>query len=134
MLVLAAVAASLVASASSAHAVKRQVRVIAIHYRAHDGIRRRAYVLLPSWYGPKNDPAIPLVISPHGRGVSARANTKLWRGLPALGRFAVISPQGEGRKLGRYSWGARGPGEGLAPLPGVAPPTLPPLHGHQHPL
>jgi hypothetical protein len=24
---------------------------------------------LPRWYGPKLDPAIPLVISPHGRGV-----------------------------------------------------------------
>jgi dipeptidyl aminopeptidase/acylaminoacyl peptidase len=122
----------LVASAPSAHAVKRQVRVIAIHYRAHDGVRRRAYVLIPAWYGPKNDPAIPLVISPHGRGVSARANTKLWRGLPAVGRFAVISPEGEGRKLGRYSWGSRGQVEDLARMPVIAHLTLPWLHVDEH--
>src|SRR4051795_9354609 len=132
MLVLAAVAASLVASASSAHAVKRQGRGIAIHYRAHDGVRRRAYILLPSWYGPKNNPPIPLVISPHGRGVSARANTKLWRGLPAVGRFAVISPDGEGRKLKRFSWGSAGQIEDLARMPVIAHLTLPWLHVDKH--
>jgi dipeptidyl aminopeptidase/acylaminoacyl peptidase len=122
----------LVASAPSAHAVKRQVRVIAIHYRAHDGVRRRAFVLLPAWYGSKNNPAIPLVISPHGRGVSARANTRLWRGLPAVGRFAVISPEGEGRKLHRYSWGSAGQIEDLARMPVIAHLTVPWLHVDQH--
>jgi dipeptidyl aminopeptidase/acylaminoacyl peptidase len=132
LLLFAAVAALLVASAPGALAVKRQVRVIAVHYRAHDGTRRRAFVLLPAWYGPKNHPAIPLVISPHGRGVSARANTRLWRGLPAVGRFAVISPEGEGRKLGRYSWGSAGQVEDLARMPVIAHLTVPWLHVDSH--
>jgi len=106
--------------------------VILVHYRAHDGVRRRAYILLPSWYGPKNNPPIPLVISPHGRGVSARANTKLWRGLPAVGRFAVISPDGEGRKLKRFSWGSAGQIEDLAQMPVIAHLTLPWLHIDKH--
>jgi len=117
---------------ASAIATKRQVRVIMVHYRAHDGERRRAYILLPSWYGPKNNPPIPLVISPHGRGVSARANTKLWRGLPALGPFAVISPDGEGRKLKRFSWGAAGQIEDLARMPVIAHLTLPWLRVDTH--
>jgi len=106
--------------------------MIVVHYRAHDGVRRRAYILLPSWYGPKNNPPIPLVISPHGRGVSARANTKVWRGLPALGPFAVISPDGEGRKLKRFSWGSAGQIEDLARMPVIAHLTVPWLHVDTH--
>ena len=34
------------------------------------------------------------MISPHGRGVSARANASIWGALPARGTFAVISPEG----------------------------------------
>jgi pimeloyl-ACP methyl ester carboxylesterase len=108
------------------------VRTILIHYRAHDGVRRKAYVLLPAWYGPKNHPPIPLIISPHGRGVSARANTLIWSALPARGRFAVLSPDGEGRRLPRYSWGSAGQIEDLARMPVIAHLTLPWLHIDQH--
>jgi len=104
---------------------KRQVRLWMVHYRAHDGARKRAYIVLPSWYGPKNNPPIALVISPHGRGVSARANAKLWGALPAGGPFAVISPEGQGRKLARYSWGSAGQIEDLARMPTIAHLTLP---------
>jgi pimeloyl-ACP methyl ester carboxylesterase len=99
-----------------------------VHYRAHDGANRRAYIMLPAWYGPKNDPAIPLVISPHGRGVSALANLALWGHLPARGSFAVISPAGEGRKLARYSWGSAGQISDLSKMPDIAHLTLPWLH------
>lgn len=101
------------------------VRVWRIAYRAHDGVRRHAYVLLPAWYGPRNHPAIPFVISPHGRGVTAKANTKLWGSLPAQGSFAVISPDGEGRKLPLYSWGSPGQIADLARMPSIATHTLP---------
>ena len=77
---------------------ERCVRTWKIHYRTHRGIRRLAYVLLPRWYGPRRHPPIPLVISPHGRGVGARVNARMWRGLPAEGVFAVVNPQGEGRR------------------------------------
>jgi pimeloyl-ACP methyl ester carboxylesterase len=104
---------------------KPQVKTWRIHYRAHDGSRRRAYVVLPSWYGPREHVRIPLVISPHGRGVSARANAKLWGALPARGMFAVISPEGAGRKLSRYSWGSWGQIDDLARMPEIARRTLP---------
>ena len=84
---------------------ERLVRVWTIVYRAYDGAPRRAYVVLPRWYGPKDNPRLPLVISPHGRGIPAKNNVKLWGDLPAIGRFAVINPDGQGRRLALYSWG-----------------------------
>ena len=75
-----------------------QVRIWKIPYRAHDGQRRKAYVVLPAWYGRSSTSAIPLVISPHGRGVSARTNAR------ALGRAArarhVRGDQPRGRRAG----------------------------------
>src|SRR6478736_2347942 len=126
------VALLLLAAVSSSSAGQTQVRIWTVHYRAHGGAARRAYILLPAWYGPKDDPPIPLVISPHGRGVSARANTKVWRGLPALGPLAVISPDGEGRKLKRFSWGSAGQIEDLARMPVIAHLTVPWLHVDRH--
>ena len=84
------------------------VRTWTIHYAAHNGIDRLAYVVLPSWYGPKSHPPIPLVISPHGRGATGRSNAELWGDLPAIGAFAVVSPDGMGRRLGSFSYGYSG--------------------------
>jgi pimeloyl-ACP methyl ester carboxylesterase len=112
--------------------VRGLVTLWPIRYRAHDGTARRAYVSLPTWYGPKNNPRIPLVISPHGRGVSARANALLWGGLPHQGGFAVISPEGAGRKLGGYSWGSLGQIEDLSRMPQIARLTLPWLRIDAH--
>jgi pimeloyl-ACP methyl ester carboxylesterase len=102
-----------------------QVRLWTIHYRAHTGARRLAYVALPAWYGPANNPPLPLVISPHGRGLSARANVRRFGWLPAQGSFAVVSPAGTGRTLERYSWGAFGQVEDLARMPEIVTRTLP---------
>src|SRR2546426_5135620 len=77
-------------------AAASSVRIWTIHYRAHDGLLRRAYVQLPRSYGPRHDPRIPLIISPHGRGARAIENVARWGALPALGRFAVVSPEGQG--------------------------------------
>lgn len=101
------------------------VKLWRIAYRAHDGARRHAYVALPAWYGPHDHPPIPLVISPHGRGVTSRANVRLWANLPAKGSFAVISPDGEGRKLPLYSWGSAGQIDDLARMPRIAAADLP---------
>jgi acetyl esterase/lipase len=59
------------------------------------------------------------VISPHGRGTSARANERLWGELPGLGDFAVVNPAGEGRVLQDYSWGAPGQIADLARMPAI---------------
>jgi pimeloyl-ACP methyl ester carboxylesterase len=104
---------------------EREIKVVPIDYRAHDGLLRRAYVLLPRWYGPGRDPPIPLVISPHGRGVPATANVKLWGNLPALGDFAVVCPEGQGRRLRLFAWGDPGDIADLARMPHIVSRALP---------
>jgi dipeptidyl aminopeptidase/acylaminoacyl peptidase len=101
------------------------VRTWTITYRAHDGAERHAYVNLPRWYGPGRNPQIPLVISPHGRGVDGRANSKLWGNTPAVGSFAVVNPDGQGSRLGRFSWGAPGQIADLARMPRIVEAALP---------
>jgi poly(3-hydroxybutyrate) depolymerase len=96
-----------------------------VRYRAHNGLARGAYVLVPKEFGPKNPVRLPLVVSPHGRGVPPLANARLWGDLPARGRFAVICPEGQGRKLVLYSWGWRGQIEDLGRMRDVAHETLP---------
>jgi len=90
--------------------------ILLFHYRAHDGVRRRAWLLLPVGYRGR---PIPLVISPHGRGTPARANARLWGDLPGMGGFAVVNPAGEGRRLGNYSWGDPGQIDDLARMAGI---------------
>ena len=50
------------------------MRTWTISYAAHNGTQRLAHVVLPAWYGPGNNPPLPVVISPHGRGGDGRAN------------------------------------------------------------
>ena len=91
-----------------------------IRYRAHNGVLRWAVLVAPSQYGPGNrSPPLPLVISPHGRGVRARTNANLWHGLPGQGGFAVICPGGMGRRLPLHSWGWRGQIDDLARMPSL---------------
>lgn len=104
------------------------VRVIPISYRAHDGLLRRAYVIVPAEYGRNGSPTIPLVISPHGRGVGARLNVKRWGRLPAIGDFAVVNPEGQGRALTLFSWGDPGEIRDLARMPDIVEHALPWLH------
>ena len=133
LVVVAAIVAGLGAhGAAPAQASTAAVRVIPISYRAHDGLSRRAYVILPAWYGPTLHPPIPLVISPHGRGVGARANIRRWGRLPAAGDFAVINPEGQGRTLTLFSWGDAGEIRDLARMPDIAEHALPWLHIDRH--
>jgi len=119
------VAASLAVLLSAQASATPSVRVWKIHYRAHNGERRAAYVVLPAWYGPKRHPRLPLVISPHGRGITGRGNAHLWGTLPAQGGFAVVSPDGQGRVLALQSWGAAGQIDDLAKMPSIVELTLP---------
>jgi pimeloyl-ACP methyl ester carboxylesterase len=128
-LALAAIVALLVPAAvsngSAATAAGKRVKVWKIHYRAHNGVRTAAFVALPAWYGRKHHPPIPLVISPHGRGLTGRANLAIWGRLPARGGFAVVSPDGQGRRLPRYSWGYSGQIDDLARMPSILRRALP---------
>lgn len=126
----AAILALLLAPPASAHARSGEslVRVWPIRYIAHDGRTRRAWVVLPRWYGPGHDPPIPLVISPHGRGVQAIDNVRVWGNLPARGDFAVVNPEGQGRRLALYAWGDPGDVHDLADMPRIVEQHLPWLH------
>lgn len=93
-------------------------RAVRIGYRAHNGAIRPAWLLLPVDYDGRR--RIPLVISPHGRGVGAAENADLWGDLPGEGDFAVINPSGEGRRTRFYSWGDPGQIDDLARMPAIA--------------
>jgi pimeloyl-ACP methyl ester carboxylesterase len=118
-----AVAVLALLGAGSAQAMEQPVRVMAsteielIHYRSHDGVLRPAWLMLPAGYHGQR---IPLVISPHGRGVDENENALLWGDLPGEGGFAVIDPAGEGRRLRWYSWGDPGQIADLARMPAIA--------------
>src|SRR6266545_2430143 len=103
-------------------------RQITITYRTHDGHRRNAYVLLPHGYAPGHNPAIPLVISPHGRAVTGKINTRRWGTLPTAGNFAVVNPDGFGRLLPLHSWGYSGQIADLARMPDIVEAKLPWVH------
>jgi poly(3-hydroxybutyrate) depolymerase len=118
---VATVLVLLAVTAGNASAVSFRPRlprtdVLLLRYRAHDGVLRRAWLLLPTDYAGAR---LPLVISPHGRGTSARANERLWGDLPGLGGFAVVNPAGEGRRLGEFSWGDPGQIADLARMPAI---------------
>jgi len=101
------------------------VREVRVTYRAWNGASRLALLVLPRWYGPRLHPPIPLVISPHGRGITAEENRHFWGSLPAFGPFAVVNPEGQGRRLTLYSWGWRGEIDDLARMPRVLESALP---------
>jgi len=119
-----AAAATLLPAASDA-AGRQGVRAIRIHYRSFDGIPRGAVVLLPASYDRRDPVALPLIISPHGRGLTGRNNAAAWGDLPALGNFVVVNPDGQGRRLGPYSWGYAGQVEDLARMLAIVRAALP---------
>jgi poly(3-hydroxybutyrate) depolymerase len=116
------------ASAPRPETVAAPPREITITYRTHDGHARKAYVLVPAGYGPGANPTIPLVISPHGRAVDGKINTRRWGTLPTIGNFAVVNPDGYGRHLKLHSWGYTGQIADLARMPEIVERALPWLH------
>jgi pimeloyl-ACP methyl ester carboxylesterase len=109
-------------------AVDGKVRLVTswvVHYVASNHSHRIAIVVLPRWYGPHDHPPIPFVISPHGRGVRPETNARLWGNLPALGRFAVVNPEGDDNVHRSYSWGNAGQISDLARMPRIVRRALP---------
>ena len=56
-----------------------------------------------------------------------RDNLRYWGALPAFGPFALVDPQGQGRRLTRYSWGWRGQIDDLARMPRIVERAVPGL-------
>ena len=123
-LVLVCSTAVLVSSAKPAPSAA-PVQTLTFSYTAHDGAARSAYLVLPAWYGPDRHPAIPLVISPHGRGVDGAYNLRFWGDVPADGPFALVSPDGQGRRMPLYSWGYGGQIDDLMRMPEFARAAFP---------
>src|SRR5919197_736274 len=125
LLLLLAGAAALAAAPAVESQDGGAVKVLRFEYRSHTGADRTAYLVLPAWYGPDRRPRLPAVISPHGRGVDGSYNLRFWGALPARGPFALISPDGQGRRLPLYSWGYRGQVDDLARMPALARKAFP---------
>jgi pimeloyl-ACP methyl ester carboxylesterase len=104
------------------------VKVERFSYTTHDGKQSYALLLLPGWYGPARHPAIPLVISPHGRNTTPETAAKRWYDLPTRGGFAVVLPAGQGRVLQLYSWGYPGQISDLTRMPTLARQAFPWVH------
>jgi hypothetical protein len=95
-------------------------------YQANGNRKRIAYVLLPRWYGPQVNPALPLVIAPHGAGAGPfLALGRAWGDLATRGRFALVIPEGQGRELAHHSWGYPGQIDDLARMPSIVRRALP---------
>lgn len=101
------------------------VKLWKISYRSHDGKIRKAWVILPRWYDSLHNPALPLVISPHGRGCTGLGNAGYWGNLPGVGGFAVVNPDGMGRRLDLKSFGYEGQLDDLARMPSIVTHALP---------
>jgi len=125
LLVVASSATACTSQASFGAGAAPSVRTLTFTYTSHDSVRRIAYVVLPSWYGPDDNPALPVVISPHGRNANGLSNSKYFGNLPAVGRFVVISPDGMGRKDTYKSFGYTGQIDDLARMPELAEAAFP---------
>ena len=102
------------------------IREWPIRYLAHNRMPRAATIVLPAEYGPgRPTPPLPLVISPHGRSSGGRFNATLWDRLPGRGKFALISPDGMGRRMPYHSWGYPRQIDDLARMPSIAEGALP---------
>ena len=57
--------------------------------------------------------------------MSADDNAERWGDLPALGSFAVVNPEGQGRLFARFSWGYPGQIADLARMPQIVRRAVP---------
>ena len=102
----------------------RPIRQV-ISYTAWDGSTRQAVLLLPAGYLRTCTARLPLVISPHGRGMSDMSIAASWGRLPSIDCFAVVCPAGEGARLPDYSWAAPGQISDLARMPRIVERAVP---------
>jgi poly(3-hydroxybutyrate) depolymerase len=92
-------------------------RLVTLRFRGPGGHEDAVVVAMPAWYGPRRHPALPLIISPHGRGGTARGNARRWGDLPGRLGVIVLNAGLSGRVLQRDSWAWPPEIEGLARLP-----------------
>jgi pimeloyl-ACP methyl ester carboxylesterase len=121
--VLAAVA--LLAAVPSRGAAPASTRLLSVAFRGPGGYLDHLVASMPSWYGPRHDPPLPVIISPHSRGATALANARRWGGLPGRFRLIALSPSLHGRVIPRRSWAWPPDVAELARLPQIARRLIP---------
>ncbi len=80
---------------------------------------------MPAWYGPRHDPPLPLVISPHSRGITPWQEARRWGDLPGRFGLIVVDPGLHGRVIPRRSWAWPPDIAEMAALPRVVHRILP---------
>lgn len=96
--------AALSRSPDRRQAAGAETRVVTLRFRGPGDHEDVVVVAMPAWYGPRHHPALPLVISPHGRGGTARGNARRWGDLPGRLDVIVLNAGVSGRRLQRDSW------------------------------
>ena len=102
LLGVAIAATAAVGMAAPAHAAG--TRWLEIRFPGPGGRRDSAVLGLPSWYTPRDDPRLPLVVSPHSRGLTPWQEARRWGDLPDRFRLVVVVPGLHGRVIARRSW------------------------------
>jgi pimeloyl-ACP methyl ester carboxylesterase len=95
-------------------------RLVPVGFRAADGKPETMIVEVPSWYGPLDHPALPLVVSPHTRASNPFMTAAHWRGLPGRCRIIVLDAGLSGRVTQTRSWGWPPEIAEITRLPGIA--------------
>ncbi len=110
--------------ATAAHAASG-TRWIQVRFTGPGHGRDRVVVGLPAWYGPRDHPPLPLVISPHSRGLTPWQEARRWGDLPGRFRIVVVNTGLHGRVIPRRSWAWPPDIAEMADLPRLLPRFLP---------
>jgi poly(3-hydroxybutyrate) depolymerase len=94
-------------------------------YRAWNGARRHAVVLLPAGYSAGGDQALPCVIAAHGRDMPPEVVAQRWGELPTDLGFAVVCADSAGIREAYNSWAAPGQVRDLLRMPALVERALP---------
>jgi hypothetical protein len=93
-------------------------QALLLDYRAWNGTRRQAVVLLPAGYAA-GQAALPCVIAAHGRDMPPAVVAQRWGALPTELDFAVICADSAGVREAYNSWAAPGQLRDLMRLPAL---------------
>lgn len=119
-----AIAAGLVLAGTSVAgnggAAQSSTRWVAGRFRGPGGAQETIVVAMPAWYEPGHDPPLPIVVSPHSRGLTPWQNARRWGDLPGRFRIIVVNAGLHGRVIPRRSWAWPPAIAELARLPDIA--------------
>ena len=122
--VVLALAAGGAIFADVVHGARGETRLVEVGFPGPGG-HETMVVAMPAWYGPRRDPPLPLVISPHSRGATGLENARRWGDVPGRYGLIVLNPTLHGRVIPRRSFAWPKEIDELARLPRIARRLLP---------